>query len=71
MRLRMYLLNRCLRVVVILLISRVQYDLPRLTENDLAAIKDTNHLIPGRLVMIYLQQFYSSATHRKRYGGKS
>jgi hypothetical protein len=54
MRLRMYLLSHCLRVVVILLISRVQYDLPRLTENDLAAIKDTNHLIPRRLVMIYL-----------------
>jgi hypothetical protein len=54
MRLRMYLLNHCLRVVVILLISRVQYDLPRLTEDDLAAVKDTNHLIPRRFIMVYL-----------------
>jgi hypothetical protein len=64
MRLPMYLLNHCWRVVVILLISLAQIRVH--TKDDLAAIKDTNHLISRSLVMVYLQQFYSSATHRKR-----
>jgi len=64
----MYPLNHYLRVVVILPISPAWSNLTRLTENDLAAIEYTNHLIPRRLVMVNLQQFYSSARHRTRYG---
>jgi hypothetical protein len=66
MRLRKYLLNHCWRVVVILLISLAQ--IWARTKDNLAAIEDTNHLISRRFIMVDLQQFYSSATHRKRYG---
>ena len=38
-----------------------------LTKDNLAAIEDTNHLIPRRLVMVNLQQFLSSATPPKGY----